>query len=93
MLEVGYGDVEEVLQFPCDTEELDDLLGLLAEVFVDLERCLCVNMGHLEVVLENIDDALVACLKQDQEILHQHPQRGDVEFVLEVVEVELGANV
>ena len=51
MLEVGYGDVEEVLQFPCDTEELDDLLGLLAEVFVDLECCLCIDMGHLEVVL------------------------------------------
>ena len=50
VFEIGYGDVQEILQFPRDAQELDDLLRLTAEVAIDLQGVLGVDMRHLEIM-------------------------------------------
>ena len=44
VLEVRYRNIQEVLQFPRDTQELDDLLRLTAKVAVDLQSVLGIDM-------------------------------------------------
>ena len=50
MLEVGNGDIHDILQFPGDTEVIDDFVGLLNEGFVNVESFCGVRFGHFEVV-------------------------------------------
>ena len=50
MFKIGYGDVQEILQFPRDTQELDHLLRLTAEVAIDLQGVLGVDMRHFKIM-------------------------------------------
>ena len=65
------------------------MLRLLAEVLVNTQRILRIDFRHFEIMFENVDDSLVACLEEDKKILDQHPESRDVELILKIVEVEL----
>lgn len=57
--EIWNGDVQEILKLLSDTEVLNHPLGLLAECPINIERGFCINMGHLEVMLQNVHNAFV----------------------------------
>lgn len=44
MFEIGDGDIQEILQLPCNSQILDNLLRLAAKVTVDLQSFLGVDV-------------------------------------------------
>jgi hypothetical protein len=51
MFQIGYWDVQQILQFLGYAEVFHDSFSLFAEVPVDAECCLGVNVRHFEVML------------------------------------------
>lgn len=51
MLQVGNGNVKNILQLFSYAKKLDHELGLFAEMSIDSERLFCIDMGHLKIVL------------------------------------------
>ena len=51
MSQVGYRDIQQVLQFLRNAKILHDLFRLIAEMSVDAQSFFCVDLGHLKIVL------------------------------------------
>lgn len=89
MFKVRNGNVQQILKFPCDAEIFNDFLRLIAEISIDIKCRFCVDMRHLKVVLKHIDNPFVQCLKKNQQVFDEHSKCGNVQIVVQVVEIKL----
>jgi hypothetical protein len=51
MFQIRYWNIQQILEFLGYAEVFDDTFSLFAEVSVDAQSCLGVDVGHFEIML------------------------------------------
>jgi hypothetical protein len=92
MFQVRNRHTKQIAQLLRNGKEINDILGLFAEVLVDAQSGACIHMRHLEIMFEDVDNAFVHCLEEHEEVLCEETEGGDGEVVFEIVEVELSSD-